>query len=298
MGELCWKRFRGVYPALITPFDDGGRVDEDVLRALVDWHLEAGVRGFFVCGSTGEGLLLSTEERRRVAEVVVEHLRGRGLCIVHVGHPSSEEAARLARHAEEIGADAVSSVPPIYYLVDLEGILLHYRTIAEATSLPLLVYNIPATTGVRLTADEMKRVFEIPSVIGMKYTDADYFEMRNILDLVDGQAIVLAGRDELFLPALTMGAGGSIGATQNIFPELFVGIYTAFLDGDWQKAQDLQLKASRAVRVLLGYGGLDAWKAVLRFRGFRVGRSRPPLRPVSKEEEEGIRRGLEALGLL
>ena len=283
---------------MVTPFDAEGRVDEDVLRNLIDWHLEAGVRGFFVCGSTGEGLLLSTEERKRVAEVVVDHLSGRGLCIVHVGHPSSEESARLARHAEEIGADAVSSVPPIYYRVDLEGVLLHYRTIAEATSLPLLVYNIPATTGVRLTAEEMKRIFEIPSVVGMKYTDADYFEMRNILDLVDGQAIVLAGRDELFLPALTMGAGGSIGTTQNIFPELFVGVHRAFLAGDWKKAQELQLKASRAVRVLLGYGSLDAWKAVLRFKGFPVGHPRPPLRPVSPEDEGDIRRDLEALGLL
>lgn len=119
-----------------------------------------------------------------------------------------------------------------------------------------MVYNI--TTGVRLTAEDMKRIFEeIPSAVGMKYTDADYFEMRSILDLVDGQAIILAGRDELFLPALTIGAGGSIGTTQNIFPELFVGVHRAFLVGDWEKAQELQLKASRAVRVLLGYGSLE-----------------------------------------
>jgi len=103
-----WERFQGVYPALVTPFDVEGRVDEDVLRDLVDWHLKAGVRGSFVCGSTGEGLLLSTEERKRVAEVVVDHLSGRGLCIVHVGHPSSEESTRLARHAEEIGADTTA----------------------------------------------------------------------------------------------------------------------------------------------------------------------------------------------
>jgi len=291
------EKFKGVYPALVTPYDRKGRVDEEVLRSLVDWHLEAGVRGFFVCGTTGEGLLLTTEERRRVAEVVAEHLDGRGVCIVHVGHPSSEESARLARHAQEVGADAVSSIPPIYYRVGLEGVLLHYRTIAEATSLPLFVYNIPVTTGVRITAEDMGYIFRIPSVVGMKYTDADYYEMRNILDLADREVLVLSGRDELFLPALTMGAEGSIGTTQNIFPELFVGIYEAFSGGNWKRAMELQLKASRAIRILL-HGGLDAWKAVLRFKGFPVGHPRPPLKAISSDEEEKIVQELSSLGLL
>lgn len=298
MGEALWEKFRGVYPALITPFHPSNTVNEKVLRAMVDHHLASGLRGFFVCGSTGEGLVMRIEERKRVAEVVVEQNNERGLCIVHVGHPSSDVAAELARHAESIGADAVSSVPPIYYRVGFEGMLLHYRTIAKATRLPLIAYNIPATTGVSVTEKEMRELFKIENMIGMKFTDPDYYVMRNIIESVDGDCIILSGADQLFLPALTMGAGGSIGSTQNLMPRHFVAIYEAFLRGDLEEAQRLQYEANRVIRVLLSFGSVSAWKAVLTAQGFDGGPCRAPLTTLSEEDRKAVLKALEGMGVV
>lgn len=289
------ERFRGVYPALLTPFDGKHRVHEEVLRALVEHHLARGLRGFFVCGSAGEGLLLRVAERKRVAEVVVEQTAGRGVCMVHVGHPSSDVAAELARHAESIGADGIGSVPPIYYRVGFEGCVRHYRTIAKTCGLPFIVYNIPYTTGVSVTSREMAELFRIETIVGMKYTDPNTYEMQNIIALAEENCIILSGADELFLPALTMGAGGSIGTTQNIMPKHFVELYQAFLRGDLEQARRLQVQANRVIRELLVYGSVSAWKVVLKAQGFDCGPCRAPLKTLSEREEEALLERLEGL---
>ena len=289
------ERFQGVYPALFTPFDRKHRVNEEMLRALVEHHLASGLRGFFVCGSSGEGFLLRIEERKRVAEVVVEQTAGRGVCIVHVGHPSSDVAAELARHAESIGADGIGSVPPIYYRVGFEGCVRHYRTIAKACGLPFIVYNIPYTTGVSVTSKEMAELFRIETIVGMKFTDSDYYEMRNIIELAEGDCIILSGSDQLFLPALTMGAGGAIGTTQNIMPKHFVELYRTFLRGDLEQARRMQYQANRVIRALLAYGTVSAWKAVLKAQGFDCGPCRAPLKTLSEREEETLLERLEGL---
>ena len=291
------ERFSGVYPALMTPFDEKDRVNEDVVRAMVDRHLAAGMRGFFVCGSAGEGLAMRTAERKRLAEVVIDQVQGRGLVIVHVGAIPSVVSAELAAHAESVGADAVSSVPPIYYNAGLEGIVRHYQTIAAATTLPIVAYNIPATTGITMTLPVMAELFKIENVIGMKFTYYNYYEMRNIIEMMDEQCLILSGSDEMFLPALVMGANGAIGSTQNIAPELFVEIYQAFLEGDLDRARALQYRANRMVLALLTCGGVRAWKAVLSRQGFAMGGCRPPLTNVTGEQETALLKSLEGMGL-
>jgi N-acetylneuraminate lyase len=275
----CKRRFSGVYSALFTAYDDKGNVSPERLRRLIDFQLERGLRGAFITGSTGEGLLLTDEERKRVAETTVAALKGRGLSIVHVGHTSPRAAVELARHAESIGADMVSSVPPIYYSVGPEGVLLHYRQIAESVKLPVLVYNIPATTGVTFSDELRLKLFEIPNVVGMKYTAPDLFYMRNIIELLDERALVLSGSDEMFLPALVMGCNGSIGTTQNVAPEWFVRIHQSFLAGDLGTAQELQFEVNRFIKFWLSHGRMAGIKAAAVTRGVPVGDVRPPLPP-------------------
>ena len=289
------ERLRGVYPALFTPFDKKLRVNEEELRALVEHHLASGLRGFFVCGSSGEGFLLRVEERKRVAEIVVEQTAGRGVCIIHVGHTSSDVAADLARHAESIGADGISSVPPIYYKVGFEGCVLHYRTIANACGLPFIVYNIPATTGVSVTTKEMAALFRIETIVGMKFTDSDYYEMHNIIESAEEDCIILSGSDQLFLPALTMGAGGAIGTTQNIMPKFFVKLHQTYVRGDVEEARRMQYQVNRVIRELLTYGSVSAWKSVLKAQGFNFGPCRAPLRTLSESEEAALLKRLEGL---
>jgi len=280
----CKRRFAGVYSALFTAYDDQGNVSPDRIRRLIDFQVDRGLRGAFITGSTGEGLLLTDEERKKVAETAVAALKGRGLSIVHVGHTSTQAAVELARHAESIGADMVSSVPPIYYPVGPEGVLLHYRRIAEGVRLPVLVYNIPATTGVTFSDELWLKLFEIPNVAGMKYTGSDLFYMRNILELLGPRALVLSGSDEMFLPALVMGCDGSIGTTQNVAPEWFVRIRESFLAGDVETAQRLQFEVNRFIKFWLGHGRMAAIKAAAATRGLPVGGVRPPLPPGTPED--------------
>lgn len=280
----CKRRFAGVYSALFTAYDEQGEVSPERIRRLIDFQLERGLHGAFITGSTGEGFLLADEERKRVVETAVAALKGRGKSIVHVGHTSTKVAADLARHAESVGADMVCSVPPIYYPVGPEGILLHYRTIAESVSLPVLVYNIPSLVGVSLSDDLWLRLFEIPNVVGMKYTAADLFYMRNVIELLGEQALVFSGSDEMGLPALVMGCDGSIGTTQNVAPEWFVKIREAFLRGDLPTAQRLQFEVNRFIKFWLAHGRAAAVKAAAAVRGVPVGSVRPPLVPCSPQD--------------
>ncbi|MCK4417938.1 MAG: dihydrodipicolinate synthase family protein [Candidatus Latescibacteria bacterium] len=291
------KSFEGVYSAILTPFDNKRRLNEAVLRRLVNYQLEQGLHGFFVCGSTGEGFLMTPDERRRVAEVVVEETTGRGKVIVHVGHISSDIAASLAHHAEKLGADAISSTPPIYYAVGIEGTFYHYKIIAGACSLPFLAYNIPASTKIGLMSEHLSTLSKMETFIGMKYTGYNLFEMRTITEEMGERGIVLSGSDEMFLPALTMGARGSIGSTQNLLPAKFVEIYQAFQRGEIQRARELQTQVNRVVRVLLKYGS-PAWKAYAKELGFDCGEHKPPFKPLTSEQLKGLFSELEATGVL
>lgn len=284
------QKFSGVYSALFTAYNEEGKLDPDRQRALIDFQMERGLRGAFITGSTGEGLLLSDDERKLVAETAVEALRGRGVSIVHVGHVSTDAAVELARHAESVGADMVGTIPPIYYPVGDEGVFLHYRMIAESVSVPVLIYNIPDRTGVTLGDELWVRLFEIDNIVGMKYTATDLFYMRNIIEMLEGKALVLSGADEMNLPALTMGADGSIGTTQNIAPEWFVKIRELFLAGDIHAARELQYEVNRLIKFWLSQGRLAACKATASVRGVPVGGVRAPLPSMSADEVDAMER--------
>jgi N-acetylneuraminate lyase len=163
-------------------------------------------------------------------------------------------------------------------------VLLHYRQIAEGVELPVLVYNIPATTGVTFSDELWLKLFEIPNVVGMKYTAHDLFTMRNTIELLGQRALVFSGSDEMFLPALVMGCDGSIGTTQNVAPEWFVRIHESFLAGDIETARRLQFEMNRFIKFWLGHGRMAGIKAAAAARGVPVGGVRPPLPPGTPED--------------
>jgi len=291
--------FRGIFPALLTPFDEQDRVNETVLRDILDFQLWAGVHGFWVCGGSGEGLLLSGEERRRVAEIVVEQVGGRAKVIVHVGAMTTQEAASLARDTESIGADAVACLPPLYFRTDPQAILDHYRLVAEATSLPLFAYNIPGSSGVTITPELLQRLAaEIPTLRGVKHSSYDLYAFQQMRQLCGPDFTLFSGSDEVFLAALSMGGDGAVGSTLNLIPGAFVELYDAFRQGEIARAQELQRKINAVIRVLLGVGALPGTKEAMRLIGFNCGICRRPLRPLSEEQRESLRVGLEATSLL
>jgi N-acetylneuraminate lyase len=290
------QEFHGVYPALITPFDKAGSVNGTVVKEIVDWHLSTGVNGFYVCGGTGEGLLLSPPERKLMLEATVRAASGRGRVIAHVATLDTATTIDLAKHAEANGAAAVSVLPPIYYPVDSLGLMEHYRLIASATRLPLFVYHIPALTGKSMSVDEMRGLLEIPNIRGLKFSDYDHSTMHRI-SLLRDDLVVYSGNDDVFLSALNLGANGGIGLTYNFMPQVYVGIYKAFLADDIRRARELQWKACAMVDACFQVYGMGVAKAAMQHLGFEVGEPRRPLRSLTAEERSLIVERMESLGI-
>lgn len=288
-------RFTGILPALMTPFDPTGKVSEEMLCRMVSHYVGIGVNGLYVCGGTGEGVLLTVAERKHVAEIVVREACHRVPVIIHVGAVSTQDAVELAAHAERTGAEAVASVPPFFYRASTEAIFQHYAAIAGQCGLPLLLYNIPTLTGVTVTPHMMTRFMEIPTVIGMKFSSSDLFQMYQILELDHGRLNVLSGIDEIFLAALAMGSHGSIGLTLNFMPKLFAQIFRAFCSGQIEEAQRAQFLACQFIGVLVRYPVISAAKEIMRWKGFDCGQARGPLEILTEEQKSGLRSDLEAL---
>lgn len=290
---------RGILPALLTPMsDDGARVNDESLRRLVEFQIERGVSGFFVCGGSGEGLLLTPEERRAVLAGVIEAARGRVAIIAHIGALDTATAQGLAAHAAALGADAVAAVPPVYFRVDESALVDHYRLIAEAAGgLPVYPYNIPSATGVEITAAVMARLLEIPAISGIKYSSYNLYDMRNIIDLAPGRITMLSGFDEVCVAALAMGAHGAIGSTYNVMPATFAAIYRAMQAGDLAAAQALQLRANRVIKALLAAPLIAGLKAVLSAWGISCGAPRRPQRPLAPDERARLLAAVADAGL-
>ncbi|MEJ5198125.1 MAG: dihydrodipicolinate synthase family protein [Anaerolineae bacterium] len=290
-------KITGILPALLTAFDEEGNVNLKAMYELIEWHIAQGVSGFYILGSTGEGLLLSEAERRAVAEGVVRQVRGRVPVIVHVGAMTTQMACSLAAHAEEIGADATSAIPPFYYNVGPEGVKQHYLRIARASNLPFYIYNIPGTTGVNVELNTVRELLAAaPTLRGMKYTSYDFYTMRKFIELEGGRLNVISGPDEMMIAAQAMGADGAIGTTENILPRLFVQAYDAFHAGDVARAQDLQAKINRVVNVFLSFPSHAAVKEIMRLLGFDLGAPRPPLLPLTDQQRGRLREMLEEIG--
>jgi N-acetylneuraminate lyase len=289
----------GILSALITPMNDTGTsVNYATLRQLVEFHIQSGVSGFFVCGGSGEGLLLSVEERQSVLETVVAAAGGRASVIAHVGALDTATVQRLAAHAVGLGVAGVAAVPPVYFRVDDDALFAHYRLIAEAAAgTPVYLYNIPSATGVEITAQTMAKLIELPTVRGIKYSSYNLFDMRNIVELAPGELTVLSGFDEVCLAALCMGAHGAIGSTYNVMPATFTALYRAVQAGDLAQAQDLQFRANRVIKALLSVPLIAGLKAVLSAWGYDCGGPRRPQRPLAAAERERLLAAVTAAGL-
>jgi N-acetylneuraminate lyase len=286
----------GIFPALVTPISQDDTINTHALRELIEFLLDQRADGFYICGNTGEGMLLTEEERQQVAEATIQQVRGRAPVIVHVGAPATAMAERLAAHAREAGAYAVASVPPFYFTVDDQGIEDHYRRIQLAAGLPLYLYNIPDVTRVSLSAGLVSRLLSEGRPLGLKYTSYDMLSFREILETCGPELNVFAGPDEMLLPFLLMGAHGGIGTTYNCMPHLFVELYEAWRNRDIERARELQFQIDRVILVLRDHGVVPAVKAVMGMLGIDCGAPRRPLRALTAEQSERLGQELRDVG--
>ncbi|MBR3761879.1 MAG: N-acetylneuraminate lyase [Lachnospiraceae bacterium] len=281
------EKFKGIFPALLTPFDENDRVNVKVLEELVDYNLKKGVNGFYVGGSTAEAFLLTEEERLLVMKTVSERAKGKCTLIAHVGCISTAQAIKFAKAAEEMGYDAVSSVAPFYYKFSFKEIKKYYFDIVDAVSLPMLIYNFPAFSGVNLTVDNIKEFLEDDRFIGVKHTSNDFFALEQFKAAFPDK-LVYNGYDEMLLAGLSMGADGAIGSTFNFMAEKFIKIRELLAQNDLAGAQKIQKDANIIIQALCKVGVMQGEKAVLDALGFDFGPARAPFAPLTEAQKKEL----------
>lgn len=287
------RTFSGCMPALITPYTPGDQVNVSMLHELVDYLLGKGVNGFYVCGSTGEGAFQTVAERQLVAETVVAQVTGRVPVIVHVGAAVIGDATRLARHAQEIGAAAISSIlPPVLY--DARGVVPFFeRVAAAAPDLPFFPYLFGFTRdAVALMAD----LAHIPNLAGTKYTGPNMYEMSQVIRFRSEGWTVFSGMDEQAVLGLMYGASGLIGSTLNLMPGVYREIFAGVRTGDAARALELQRRANRVTGLLISFGFAGAFREALGLLGFDCGQPRLPNLPLPDAKRAALHAGLRELG--
>ncbi|BBS10617.1 N-acetylneuraminate lyase [Klebsiella aerogenes] len=275
------SHLRGVMPALLTPFDAEQNIDRASLRRLVRFNIEQGVDGVYVGGSTGEAFVQSLSEREEVLEIVAEEAKGKITLIAHVGCVSTAESQQLAAAAKRYGFDAVSAVTPFYYPFSFEEHCDHYRAIIDsADGIPMVVYNIPALSGVKLTLEQINQLVTLPGVGALKQTSGDLYQMEQIRR-AHPELVLYNGYDEIFASGLLAGADGGIGSTYNIMAWRYLGIVQALKEGDTAKAQLLQHECNKVIDLLVKVGVFRGLKTVLHYMDvLSVPLCRKPFAPV------------------
>lgn len=284
------NKFRGVFCALNAIYDKNDNIDTEKIKQLVKKYKSLGVKGVYACGSTGEGFLLSTEERKTVAEAVCEAAGNDFTVIVHIGCASTKESIELAKHAERIGADAVSAVPSVYYHLPEESVKLHWQSIIDSADIPFIIYNIPQLTGFNLSPHFLKEMAENEKVIGVKNSAEPVFLMERYRQAVGDDFIIFNGSDEQFLGGRLMGADAGIGGTYGCMPELFVALNKLINENRIDEAKELQFKINDCIFDLLACKSLyGAAKQVISIRfNIDCGNPRSPFLPVSPEDAKPI----------
>lgn len=279
--------FKGVIPAVLSVFDQNENLDEQGTREFIRHLLSYDIGGLYVTGSTGETFLMSSEERMRQLEITMEEVGDKVPVVVHVGAMSTKASIELAKHAEKLGAAGVSSVPPFYFKYNQDQIFNYYKDVAEATSLPMIVYNIPLAG--MMTVDQIIRLSEIENVKGVKYTGTALYEVMQIKDSCKPGFLVYGGCDELGSSNISLGVDGVIGSFYNVIPDLYCKIWAAVKASDIPAATALQRKAVHVIFAGIRSGSMMAcMKVWLRGAGIPAGWSRRPFSNFSEEEEKKL----------
>ena len=277
--------FKGVIPAVLSVFDRDEALDEQNTRALIRHLMQYEIGGLYLTGSTGEAFLMNSEERKRQVEVVLDEVKGAFPVVVHVGAISTKESVALAEHAQQAGATGISSVPPFYFKFSEEQIFGYYRDIAEATDLPMIVYNIPLAG--MMTVDTIERLSGIENVKGVKYTGTALYEVTQIRDACKPGFQIYGGCDELGSSNIALGVDGIIGSFYNCIPDLYRKIWNAVKNSDVATAAALQRKALQVIQLGVKSGSMMAClKLWLRRAGVPAGYARRPFTNFTEEEQE------------
>ncbi len=275
---------QGIIPAVVTPVDHRERFQSEPFAELTARLYDAGVHGLYVCGQTGEGLQQSLDQRKAVADAAVRLSPPGKTVIIHVGAHCTSDALELVRHASKIGAHAISSLPPLGNY-SFEEIREYYRALAAASGVPLLIYYFPPMAPAIQTTDQILELCRIPNVVGLKFTDSDFFRLWVIRR---AGVVVFNGADEMLVAGLIMGANGGIGSIYNLVPRSFVQLYESAIEGRWDEARGIQTRVNELTEAILRYPVHVAVKAILDWSGIDCGKCIAPRRELSEHERSDL----------
>ena len=290
---------KGIIVPIVTPFDERGNVNYPVLRQLISRLLDAGVHGIFPLGTTGEFFSVSDEDYTRIAEESIAETAGRADICVGIGDIATRDAIRHAQLCEQIeGVQAISVLTPMFLSPTQDELYEHYLAIAKATQLPVIIYNNRPKTNATVTPETAARLAKIPNIVGIKDSTGDFTNTLEYLQLTSREDFsVMIGRDTLICSGLEAGASGAIASCANVAPELVVAIYEKMRAGDTAGAMAAQM-ALNPLRIACGMGTFPvAIKEALVMQGIPVGECLPPIRPLSAEQREKLRKVVSALPL-
>lgn len=288
--------FKGSIVALVTPFRKNGSVDHGAVRELVEWHIASGTNAIVPCATTGESPTLTHDEHDEVIATVVKAVNKRIPVLAGCGSNCTEESLRLIKHAESVGADGALVITPYYNKPTQSGMIAHYESLAEATNLPIVIYNVPGRTGVNIKPETVAELAKIPNIVGIKEASGSLDQASEIMRLCDLD--VLSGEDSLNFPLMAIGAVGAVSVVANVVPELMAKLTSAALRGDMEEGRRLHKMLFPISRALFAETNPCPVKAALAMLGKCGNNLRLPLVPISPATEELLKKTLSDLGAL
>ncbi len=291
------RPMKGAMTALVTPFTDGGAVDVEALRRLTAWQVESGIHGLVPCGTTGEGATLDDDEHRLVIATVVEAAAGRVPVVAGCGTNDTRRTVQAARRAAEAGATALLVVSPYYNKPNRSGMVEHYRAVAGATDLPVVLYNVPGRTGQNLGAALILELAALPGIAAVKEASGDLDQIAAVLAERPEGFAVLSGDDALALPTMALGADGIISVVSNEAPAEMAALTAAALEGDLRQARELHYRLLPLMRANFAESNPVPVKTAMALLGRCGPALRPPLGPPTEATRAALERALALAGV-
>ncbi|MBN1599968.1 MAG: 4-hydroxy-tetrahydrodipicolinate synthase [Chitinispirillaceae bacterium] len=280
--------FKGCYVAIVTPFTADGTLNEQALRNHVEFLINGGVAGIVPCGTTGESATLSWEEHNRVVDIVIDQAKKRVQIIAGAGSNNTRESINAAKHAQQMGADAILCITPYYNKPTQEGMFQHYKTINDSISIPMVVYNVPGRTGVNLLPETVLRLCELKNVLAVKEASGNVGQISEIHRLCGNKITLLSGDDALTLPILSVGGKGVISVVANIVPEKMVALIDNYLNGNCAEALRLHEELYPLSQSMFIETSPAPVKTAMNLMGLNAGSVRLPLVNLTGRNKESL----------
>ena len=292
------NKFRGAFVAIVTPFIDG-KLDEQGLQDLIEFQIAGGTHGIVPCGTTGESATMSHAEHRRVVELTVKTVAGRVPVLAGTGSNSTSESIELTRAAKEAGADGALMITPYYNKPSQEGLFQHFKAVAEAVDIPIILYNVPGRTSVNMLPEAVARCAAIPNIVGVKEATADLNQISQVIRLCPKDFAVMSGDDFTSMPTVMIGGTGVISVTSNVAPRDMAAMMDAALAGDIAKAQELHYKLFPLMQAMfIDTNPVPAKTALAMMGKIKSGLPRLPLYKMTEGNEEKLKKVLVGYGLV